>query len=154
MTTPITDPEVFAEELKNKIAAFAGGELNAEALQRLSSQQITLWAYYILRDEVMDGGFVQLIVNGYAPFFFRNPFARAVQLWGQEELASIVKRGARLYDRHKDALTGDFTDEEFMALFEKFPDFDDLDDRFVENEADITSGIAQYVAEHKDDFSL
>ncbi len=154
MTSPITDPEIFAEELKNKIAASVGGELNAESLQKLTPNQITLWGYYILRDEVMDGGFVQLIVNGYAPFFFRNPFAKAVRQWGQEELAGIVKRGARLYDRHKEKLAGDFSDEEFMALFEQFPDFDDLDDRFVENEADITQGIAQYVVEHQEDFSL
>jgi len=32
------------------------GELNAESMQTLNSQQITLLAYKILRDEVMDGG--------------------------------------------------------------------------------------------------
>jgi hypothetical protein len=39
-----------------------------------------------------------------------------------------------------------------MALFEQFPDFDDLDDAFVENEEEWTAAIARYVDEHIGDF--
>ncbi|MBQ5377543.1 MAG: DUF4375 domain-containing protein, partial [Prevotella sp.] len=60
---------VFVDAINDAI----GGELTAESMAQLNSDQITLLGYQILRDEVMDGGFVQLIHNGYGPFFFRNP---------------------------------------------------------------------------------
>ena len=39
-----------------------------------------------------------------------------------------------------------------MALFEKYPEFDDLDDAFVENEEMFTSQVAHYVDEHIERF--
>ena len=63
---------VFIDAIKEAI----GGELNAENMQQLSVSQITLLAYDILHVEVMDGGFVQLIYNGYGGFIFDNPFAK------------------------------------------------------------------------------
>ena len=41
-----------------------GGELTAETLGELNADQVTLLAWQTLHDEVMDGGFVQLIHNG------------------------------------------------------------------------------------------
>ena len=40
-----------------------------------------------------------------------------------------------------------------MALFERFPEFDDLDDQFVENEEEWVSAIAHYVDEHIERFA-
>lgn len=44
------------------------------------------------------------------------------------------------------------SDEDFMALFEQFPQFDEFDDSFVENEEEWTAMIAHYVDEHLDNF--
>ena len=44
------------------------------------------------------------------------------------------------------------SDEEFMALFEQYAEFDDLDDAFVENEEMFTSQVARYVDEHIEHF--
>ena len=92
------------------------GELNAESMQTLNSQQITLLAYKILRDEVMDGGFVELIHNGYGPFIFLNPFAKAMRLWGQDveadtgtailhDFSRLVYKGRKLFERYGDELS-------------------------------------------------
>ena len=144
--------EEFATLIKDAIVEAAGGELNAEALQALTAEQVTLWGYFILRDEVMDGGFIQLIYNGYGLFFFRNPFARAIDGWGLTRLAQLVRKAHRLYDAHRTELEKERTDDEFMALFEQFPEFDDLDDEFVENEEEWTNAVAHYVDEHLDAF--
>lgn len=58
-----------------------GGELTAENMGELNSDQITLLSWEILHEELMDGGFVQLIHNGYGPFIFKNPFAKALRQW-------------------------------------------------------------------------
>lgn len=127
-------------------------ELNAQAMQQLTADQITLWGYMILRDELMDGGFVQLIYNGYGPFFFDNPFAKAMRLWGIHDFSKLLYKAKKVYDEHKADLTKERSDEDFMALFEQYPEFDDLDDEFVEEEEDITSAVAYYVDEHMTDF--
>lgn len=127
-------------------------ELNVQAMQQLSADQITLWGYMILRDELMDGGFVQLIYNGYGPFFFDNPFAKAMRLWGLHDFSKLLYKAKKVYDEHKADLTKERSDEDFMALFEQYPEFDDLDDEFVEEEENITSAVAYYVDEHIADF--
>lgn len=123
-----------------------GGELTAETLGELNSDQITLLAWDTLHQEVMDGGFVQLIHNGYGPFIFKNPFAKAVkQLWGMRDLSKLVYDAHTLYVKYHEQIERDCTDEEFMAMFEQFPVFDDLDDEFVEQEEAWTEQIARYI---------
>ena len=129
-----------------------GGELTAETMSQLNSDQITLLAWDIVHGEVMDGGFVQLIHNGYGPFTFKNPLAKALKLWGLRDLSKLIYDAHTLYEKYGAEIEHDCTDEEFMALFEQYPQFDDLDDKFVENEEDWTMQIAAYVDQHKDNF--
>ena len=131
-----------------------GGELTAETMQQLNADQITLLAWDILHEEVMDGGFVQLIHNGYGPFIFKNPLAKALRQWDQRELSKLIYEAHTLWLKHRDIIEKDCTDEEFMALFEQFPDFDDLDDQFVEHEEEWTADIAHYVDDHLDRFAI
>lgn len=126
--------------------------LDSQAFNSLNGDQITLWGYFILRDELMDGGFIQLIYNGYGPFFFENPFAKAMRMWGLKDFSKLIYKAKSYYDLYKDELEKPCSDEDFMALFEKYPEFDTLDDRFVEEEEDITNHIAHYVDEHIERF--
>ncbi len=144
--------DTFLDAIVNAFKAQVGEELNGESMQKLNADQITLWGYCMLRDELMDGGFVQLIYNGYGPFFFDNPFAKAMRLWGLHDFSKLLYKAKNIYDEHKEDLTKERSDEEFMALFEQYPAFDDLDDAFVEDEEQITAAIAYYVDEHINDF--
>ena len=129
------------------------GELTAESMQELNVDQITLLAWDILHQEVMDGGFVQLIHNGYGPFIFKNPFAKAVKVWGMRELSKLIYDAHTLWLKYRETIEKDCTEDEFMALFEQFPEFDDLDDTFVENEEVWTADIAHYVDDHLERFA-
>lgn len=142
----------FLKVFTDAIMASVGGELTADTMAELNSDQITLLAYDILHNEVMDGGFVQLIYNGYGSFLFRNPFAKAIKGWGMDELASLVKKAGKLYFKYKNEIERECTDDEFMAMFEQYPEFDDLDDLFVENEETWTGMVACYVDEHIERF--
>lgn len=144
--------DAFLAAVVQAVKQTAGGELTAESMQQLTADQITLWGYDILHEEMMDGGFIQLIYNGYGPFFFDNPFAKAMRLWGLNEFSKVLYKAKNLYDERKDDLTRERTDEEFMALFENNEEFDELDDYFVENEEDITAAVACYVDDHLDSF--
>lgn len=144
--------DAFIQVVVDAAKDYVGGELTAEAFQVLSPDHITLWGYTILRDELCDGGFIQLIHNGYGPFFFLNPFAKAMRLWGLKDFSKFLYRARELYEEHREALEREMTDEEFMALYEQYPDFEDLDDEFIADEEEITGRVAHYLDDHLLDF--
>ena len=145
--------DAFVDVFVKAIYDAIGGELTAETMSSLNADQVTLLAYNILRDEVMDGGFVQLIHNGYGAFIFRNPFAKMMRMWGIDELAKVINKVRKLYNVYHEEIERECSDEEFMALFERMPQFDDFDDEFVENEEAWTSAVAYYVDEHIEQFA-
>lgn len=146
--------DAFVDVFVRHTLAMVGGELTAETMARLSADQITLLAYNILRDEVMSGGYIQLIHNGYGGFIFMNPFARAVKEWGLVDLARHVRKVIPLYKKYRERIEADCTDDEFMALFEQMPEFDDYDDDFVMNEEQWTAQVACYIDDHIDKFAV
>ena len=141
--------KVFVDAIHDAI----GGELSAETMPKLNADQITLLAYYYLREEVMDGGFIQLIHNGLGGFIFLIPFARAIREWGLPTLSPIINGCHKLYKKYREELEKDYNDEEFMALFEKYPDFDKYDDAFVESEEEFTEAVARYVDDNIEKFA-
>jgi len=146
--------DAFLQVFLDAIHQAIGGELTAEGMSELNSDQITLLAWEILHNEVMDGGFVQLIHNGYGPFIFKNPFAKALnKMWGMRELSKMIYDAHSLYVKHGKEIERDCSDDEFMAMFERYPEFDDLDDQFVENEENYTDQVARYVDENIEKFA-
>ncbi len=145
--------DAFLKVFIDGIYAAVGGELTAETMAELNADQVTLLAYNILHEEVMDGGFVQLIHNGYGGFIFLNPFAKALKMWGMRDLSKMIYEAHTLYNKYRQEIEKDCSDDEFMELFERFAEFDDMDDQFVENEEEYTAQVACYVDEHIDRFA-
>lgn len=140
---------VFVRAIREAI----GGEPTAESLQELNADQVTLLCWDTLHEEVMDGGFIQLIHNGYGPFIFKNPFAKALnKMWNMRELSRKLYEVHTLWQETRKEIERECTDEEFMALFERFPQFDDYDDWFVENEEPLTEQVARYIDDHIENF--
>ena len=69
---------VFTGAYKKEI----GGEMTAGTMSLLTGEQPSLLAYQIFRDEVMEGGFCQLIQNGYGGLFFFCQLLQKVCCWG------------------------------------------------------------------------
>lgn len=145
--------DAFVKTFVDAIRDAIHGDLNTETMMELNANQITLLAWDTLHEEVMDGGFIQLIHNGYGPFIFKNPFAKAVKLWGLRDLSKLIYEAHTLYTQYHMQIEQDCTEDEFMALFEQYPAFDDMDDAFVENEEEWTEQIARYVDEHIEQFA-
>jgi hypothetical protein len=139
----------FAEKYKSAI----NNASQDDKLQTLNGAQHTLLAYTILKDELLEGGFCQLIQNGYGDYIFNNPFAKAMRLWGLKDFSNFIYSAKKIYDYNKEDLLKERTDDEFMAMYEQYENFNDLDDSFIENEEEITSLIAKYVDEHIDEFA-
>ena len=130
-----------------------GGNLNAETMPLLNGSQHTLLAWHFFCTEMRDGGFVQLIQNGYGGYIFANPFAKAIKQFGAAELAKLIYRAKEIYDPNKAELERETTDEEFNALYVDFEAFDDLEEIYFDIEEQQTALIAAYVDEHIADFA-
>ena len=132
------------QDIREHILARVGGSLTMESMQRLTADEVTLLAYCTLREEVMDGGLVQLIYNGYGPFIFLNPFAKVMRLWGLKDFSKLLYEGRKFFEAHGAEIQQDMSEEDFMALFEQYPEADDFDDTFIENEEDITRQVLDH----------
>lgn len=140
---------VFTDAYKQVI----GEELTAETMPQLSGEQHSLLAYRIFRDEIMEGGFCQLIQNGYGGYIFDNPFAKVMRLWGVGDLNKLVYAARKIYDAHREDLERERTDDEFMAMYEEYEAFDELEEEFLEKEEEYTALVAGYVDEHLELFA-
>lgn len=147
------DMDMFVGIFVDAINDAIGGQLTAENMPLLTSDQITLLAWSYLHSEVMDGGYIQLIYNGYGEFIFKNPFAVAVREWGLSDLYTHIRHCKKYYDMYRDRIEREMSDEDFMALYEQMPEFDDYDDEFIVNEERWTGQIAAYIDDHLEFFA-
>jgi Uncharacterized protein conserved in bacteria len=143
----------FINVFTNKYLEILGGNLNAEKMGLLNGAQHSVLAYHFFREEVMEGGFVQLIQNGYGGYIFDNPFAKSMRLFGAEDFSKLIYKAKKIYDAHKEDLEKERSEDDFMAMYEQYEDFDDLEEEFLENEEEITSIIAGYIDEHLEEFA-
>ena len=141
--------QAFADAYREEL----GGPLAADNMDRLSAAQHTLLAYVILRDELMEGGFCQLIQNGYGPYILHNPLARALKGWGVPVVPKLLYAARTIYDDHRQDLERERTDDEFMAMYEQYEQFDPLEEDFLDAEEEATEAVARYVDQHLAEFA-
>lgn len=131
-----------------------GEEMTAESMGMLNGYQHTLLAYRYFCDELNVGGFVQLIHNGYGGYIFDNPTAMALRQMGAKGVSKLIYKAKEIFDKHREELEEEaMGEEDFMARYEKFEQFDELEEKFMEIEEEETMIIAHYVDEHIEDFA-
>ena len=142
--------------------AALGGALTAENMEMLSAEQHAVLCYRYVLDEVMEGGFIQLILNGYAPYVLEGPFPMVVKkewgsLEGQEKVmkdfSKLLYEVKKEYHRHLDELSKDMTDEEFMALYEQLEELNELGDDFLdEHQEEVSPLVAKMIVDNLEKF--
>lgn len=143
----------FVQVFTNAYWKVLGGRLQPDNMQLLTGEQHVLLSYQIFRDEIMEGGFCQLIQNGYGGYIFDNPFAKAMRLWGLKDLSKLVYTAKEIYEKNRVDLEKERTDEEFMAMYEDYEVFDDLEETFLDMEEYTTTLVAEYVDTHLELFA-
>ncbi len=140
---------VFTDSYKEVL----GGDVSADTMHLLTGEQHALLSYRIFSEEVNEGGFCQLIQNGYGGYIFDNPFAKAMRLFGLDGFSKLVYRAKKIYDAHRADLERDRTEEEFMTMYEQYEAFDELEEEFMDAEEYITAKVAEYVDGHLELFA-
>lgn len=122
-------------------------------MDKLNGYQHTILAFRYFTDEIREGGFIQLIQNGYGGYIFDNPTAKALRQMGARDLSKILYKAKEIYDANKQDLERETTEEEFMAMYEQYEEFDELEEKYMEIEEEQTFIIAQYVDDNIEDFA-
>lgn len=146
--------DAFLKVITDAYLEALGGELTPEGMTLLNGWQHSLLGYRFFQEEVMDGGFCQLIQNGYGPYIFDNPFAKAMRLWGLKDFSKQLYKAREIYDANKEDLMKERTDEEFMAMYEQYEAFDEIEEWYIEEEEALTGMVAYYVDENIETFII
>lgn len=145
--------DAFIKVFTDAYRAFINDDFSPSRMEQLNGEQHTLLAYSYFTQELMEGGFCQLIQNGYGPYIFENPFAKAMRLWGLKDFSKLIYKAKEIYDPNKADLTKDRTEDEFMAMYETYEAFDEIEEEFFTEEELTTTLIATYVDDHIDLFA-
>jgi hypothetical protein len=129
------------------------GNLTSENMSKINGLQHTLLAWHFFSTEMREGGFVQMIQNGYGGYIFGNPFAKTIRQFGAVELSKLIYKAKEIYDANKKELERETTEEEFNAMYIEFEVFDDIEELYFDIEEQQTAIIASYVDEHISDFA-
>ncbi|MBR2630590.1 MAG: DMP19 family protein [Bacteroidaceae bacterium] len=142
----------FIQWVTDGYLAAIGGVLTADNMEMLSAEQHAVLCYRYVLDEVMEGGFIQLILNGYAPYVLEGPFPMVVKKeWEMKDFSKLLYEAKREYHKHQEELSRDMDDEEFMALYEQLEDLNELGDDFLdEHQEEVTPAVAKMIVEHLD----
>lgn len=143
----------FLKVFTDAILAEIDGSLTTDNMNKLNGSQHTLLAWHFFSVEMREGGFVQLIQNGYGAYIFKNPFAKAIKQFGAAELSKLIYKAKEIYDPNQKELERETTEEEFNAMYVDFEVFDELEERLFDIEEEQTALIAAYVDEHISDFA-
>lgn len=152
----------FIQWVTDGYLAAVGGALTAENMEMLSAEQHAVLCYRYVLDEVMEGGFIQLILNGYAPYVLEGPFPMVVKKeWGSMEgQEKVMKDFSKLlyevkkeYHQHQEELSRDMSDEEFMALYEQLEELNEMGDDFLdEHQEVVTPLVAKMMIENEENY--
>ena len=94
-------------------------------MDKLNTNQHSLLAYRYLLEEVMEGGFIQLIHNGYGPYVLEGPFPFVIKkIWEFKDFGKFLFNVQHEYHMHKDEIFTELSEEEFMALYEQLEELD------------------------------
>ncbi|MFE7088003.1 DMP19 family protein [Sphingobacterium spiritivorum] len=122
-------------------------------LDQLCDDQHTLLIYDALYGQVTNGGFLQLIHNGYGPFVFDPVFIEDLERWSLNATAELLKEANVIYLNHKDYLEEERDLREFSALCKHFKEFEPFDDLFYEMMEDEVSRFRKYIEDHIAEFA-
>jgi hypothetical protein len=97
-------------------------------IDQLSEGQQLLVSYDYVRLQVLQGGFIQLIQNGYIGIL--PPMPAWLQTIGAAEMAKLIDDVLKVYVLNRELLDKSTTVEEFARLYDELGEFAILDEQF------------------------
>lgn len=119
-------------------------------IETLSPGQELLLRYDYVRMQVMQGGFIQLLQNGYVGLL--PPLPEMLSQVGAAEMAQVIDDVLRVFALNSEALSKETTVEEFARLYDEFKEFEALDAGFERLNAATEIILVDYALRFPDEF--
>lgn len=120
-------------------------------IDELSEGQQLIIAYDYLRTQVLQGGFIQFIQNGYVGLL--PSIIEQLYMIGANDMALVLDDVLKVYVLNRDLLNKPTTVEEFAKLYEEFKEFEIIDGRYHLLNLPTEKLMLDYAANHLDEFS-
>lgn len=111
-----------------------------------------LVAYNVLMGEVFNGGFLELICNGYSDYIFDDCFSNSLRMWGVDRIASNIEKAKEVYLGKVINIQAQLGSD--ILQLECVSDFNLIDNEFFHIIADETKKICSYIKNNFDDFAV
>jgi hypothetical protein len=123
-----------------------------DLLDDLSEGQQLLLSYDYMRTQVQQGGFIQLIQNGYIGLLPDMPdWLYRIEA---PDMAKVIDDALKVYVLNRELLSRKTTVEEFALLYQELKEFEEIDDRFNRFDLATIEKMMQYAAAHIDEFAI
>lgn len=119
-------------------------------LDELSPGQQMLLSYDYVQMQVNQGGFIQLIQNGYVSLLADLP--DWLMKLGVPDMAGVIDNALKVYVLNRELLDKEATVEEFALLYEELKEFEMLDTKFTELDETTRRAFLTYATTHIDEF--
>jgi hypothetical protein len=119
-------------------------------MDELNDMQQLLLAYDYLRTQVGQGGFIQFLVNGYAPLLLNMP--EWLQKINANEMAKLIDDVLKVYVLNHDYFKKDLSVEAFGKLYDELKEFEELDKRYDTLNLPTGHQLMNYARHHTDEF--
>jgi hypothetical protein len=119
-------------------------------LDELSAGQQLLVAYDYLRMQAGQGGFIQFIENGYVGLL-PSMVEQLIGI-GEHSMSKTLDDVLKVYVLNRDIFIESSTLEDFAKLYDELKEFEELDQRFSEQNLATVKFILAYAVSHLEEF--
>ena len=107
-----------------------------------------------LYGQVTNGGFIQLIYNGYGFSVFESEFINLLEPIGIAKIQNILERAKIFYEKYREKFENVNREnwDDFAELYKKCPEFEKLDEEFYEVMDAEVSILKNFVEKNLSDF--
>lgn len=146
------DPWDLLFMISDKYFKLIASDPTRKILKEFNQYQHSLLAFNYLYGEVCNGGFIQLIQNGYGKYIFNDPFIESLKAFGAENTANVVEKASDIYIAKRDILEKETTLKEFSELYKEHPSFEQQESEFYLYADDDTQKIKEFILLNPDKF--
>jgi len=123
-----------------------------EFMNELSEGQQLLLSYDYVQTQVLQGGFIQFIQNGYVSLLLSLP--GWLEDIGANEMSKVIDDVLKVYVLNRERLDTETSVEDFAKLYNEFKEFEILDNEFARLNDETIHQILDYALEAIEDFAI
>lgn len=120
-------------------------------MNELSAGQQLLLGYDYMRTQVSQGGFIQLIQNGYIGLL--PSLIEQLIMVGATDMAQVLDDVLKVYVLNIDQLGKQTTVEEFAKLYDEFKEFETIDARYTALNLETERKMLDYAIHNRGEFA-